>query len=84
MPKKFSCFTFMGYAWKIKVFQAILDCKYQELNFNNFLSLLIKFPFLTIKVILAIYFEAFKIFIFKGAKYYKKPVLKKNFTIIKK
>ena len=69
---------------KKKVFQAILDCKYQELNFNNFLSLLIKFPFLTIKVILAIYFEAFKIFIFKGAKYYKKNVLKKNFTIIKK
>jgi len=67
-----------------KIFEAFLNCKYEDLNIKNLFIYLIKFPFLTIKVVLAIYFEAIKIYLFKGAKYFKKPILKEKITIIKK
>ena len=67
-----------------KIFQAVLNCHYKELSIKNLLFFLIKYPFLTVKVVLVIYFEALKIFLFKKGKYFKKPVLKSNFTFIKK
>ena len=67
-----------------KIFNAVLNCKYKKINYKNLLILFLKFPFLTIKVVLAIYFEAFKIFIFKGAKYFKKPRLNSKLTLNKK
>ena len=66
-----------------EIFHASLKCKSNEINFKNLLYLMIQYPFTAIKVVLAIYYEAFKIFFFKKAKYYKKPKLKKNLTIIK-
>ncbi|PPR37478.1 MAG: hypothetical protein CFH26_00721 [Alphaproteobacteria bacterium MarineAlpha6_Bin4] len=67
-----------------KIFQAILNCRYVKLGYKNLILILFKFPFLTIKVVLAIYFEALKIFIFKNANYFKKPVLKSKLSIINK
>ena len=66
------------------IFLAMLKCKYQKINLKNLIFLLIKYPFLTIKVVLAIYYEAIKLFIFKKAKYVKKPILKNEITTIKK
>ena len=49
-----------------KIFQAILNCRYVKLGYKNLILILFKFPFLTIKVVLAIYFEALKSILEKG------------------
>ena len=64
-----------------KIFEAILNTKYQKLSFKNFILKFFQYPFLTIKVVLAIHIEALKIF-FKGGKYFKKPLLKNDLTIV--
>ena len=53
------------------------------MNLKNLLFLGLQYPFTALKVVLAIYYEAFKIFFFKKGKYYKKPKFNKNLTIIK-
>ena len=65
-----------------KIFSAFLKTYYKKINEKNLFFKLLKYPFLNIKVVFGIHYEALKIFL-KGGKYYKKPTLKQKLTIIK-
>ncbi len=59
-----------------------LKCQYQELNDKNLIFSLLKMPFLMFKTIFLIHYQAFKLWVFKGAKYQSlPPKLNKNLTV---
>ncbi len=61
-----------------------LKCTYQELSDKNLILCLVKMPFLMFKTIFLIHFQAFKLWVFKGAKYHSlPPKLNNNLTISK-
>ncbi len=55
-----------------KVFEALLDLRRHEITAGNLAMVLLRFPFMTVKVIAAIYWQALKLKI-KGAVYYPHP-----------
>jgi len=55
-----------------KQFSALLKCRAYPLNSRSLLQLLIKIPFVTLKTIVAIHFEAFRIWS-KGISVFTKP-----------
>ena len=46
-----------------KVFDAVLSLKRQEINHLSLAKILMNFPFMTVKIIMAIYYEAFKLWL---------------------
>jgi hypothetical protein len=59
-------------------------CEYQKLTDVNLLKHFLKMPFLMFKTIFLIHFQAFKLWVFKGAKYHSLPKkLEHNLTISK-
>lgn len=51
------------------VFDATLQLKRQEFNRSNLIKLLIKHPIMTLKIAMGIYWQAFKLFVFKRIAY---------------
>ncbi|MES2677723.1 MAG: DUF1365 domain-containing protein [Pseudomonadota bacterium] len=61
-----------------------LKCQYQELTDKNLILSLLKMPFLMFKTIFLIHLQAFKLWVFKGAKYHPlPPKLNNNLTVSK-
>ena len=61
-----------NYAKGIKQFDASLNIKAQEFNARNLRKVLLHYPFMTVKVISAIYWQALKLWL-KKARFYSHP-----------
>lgn len=57
----------------IKVFDATFGLKKQSWNERNLKKILLRFPAMTLSIVVKIYWQAFKMFVLKGFKYIPHP-----------